>query len=659
MSWNEGIDTNSPTYEFITATDEAIRSVAGPGTGKSFAIKRRIAKLISEGNDPEKILAVTFTRTAAADLKNEISSLSISGSDKVTAKTLHSLCMQFLFREDILSELSRKPRIMFSHEIKTMLHDINKHSYGNLRDKEDKVRAYESAWARLQHEEPGFSKTEIDSKFEEELLAWMKFHNCLLIGEIIPFTLNYLQDNPHSALNNLFDIILIDEYQDLNKAEQELLFELSDLSKVVIVGDDDQSIYSFKFAHPEGIREIAFRYTSCRIINFTVCRRCPQKVVELANNLIHNNSDRTLDTLLPYEENDDGIIDIIQWNTLDNEIFGIAEIVEKEINSGINPEDILILTPRRLIGYELRDIINSKGIKAKSYFRENSLPSDIVRYAFSILYYIAYPNDDVVLRYLLGYKSQTKLNNQYTIIREYSEKTNIPVHEVFNKLNLDEIKIKRISSIHKRYNEIQDEVNELKEYIRKNYENIIDYFIKNENDEIYFEELSSIVEDTINEFDELKFETEDEFWSWYKEVIDSISIQISMPEVPTDIDHVRIMSLHSSKGLSSKIVIITTAIQQLLNYIPEDLDEIEKDRLREEQRRLFYVALTRCKCEPDVFPGKLIISSCVSISGRDALQMNIPSRVDQLRTVRATQFIKELGRTAPRTIKGERYINNN
>jgi superfamily I DNA/RNA helicase len=391
MSWEDGIDINSPTYEFITAQDEVIRSVAGPGTGKSFAIKRRIAKLISEGNDPNRILAVTFTRTAASDLKKEISNLSIDGSELVTAKTLHSLCMQFLFREDILSDLSRKPRIMFSHEIKTMLHDIHGDSYGKLRDKEDKVRAYEAAWARLQHDEPGFSKNEIETHFENELIQWMKFHDCLLIGEVIPFTLKYLQDNPHSPLKTLFDTILIDEYQDLNKAEQELLIELSDLCNIVIVGDDDQSIYSFKFAHPEGIREIPDRYNECRKIDFSICRRCPKKIVELANNLIQHNTDRTLDNLIPFPDNDDGIVNVIQWDTLENEIFGIAEIVAKEINNGLEPEDILILTPRRLIGYELRDIINSKGIQAKSYFRENSLPSEIVRYAFSLLYYTGIP----------------------------------------------------------------------------------------------------------------------------------------------------------------------------------------------------------------------------------------------------------------------------
>jgi superfamily I DNA/RNA helicase len=106
-------------------------------------------------------------------------------------------------------------------------------------------------------------------------------------------------------------------------------------------------------------------------------------------------------------------------------------------------------------------------------------------------------------------------------------------------------------------------------------------------------------------------------------------------------------------------VIITTAIQQLLNFLPDDLPENEKKRIIEEQRRLFYVAITRCKCDKNIYPGKLIISSCVKISGRDALQMNIPSRVDQQRTVYATPFIREMGRSAPRTIKGEDFLTMN
>jgi hypothetical protein len=134
-----------------------------------------------------------------------------------------------------------------------LLYDLSP-NFGNKRDRNKRIRAYEAAWARLQHEEPGYAADPDDQRFERVLLDWLRFHRGMLIGEIIPQVYQYLRDNPAAPELHLYDHSLVDEYQDLNRAEQGVIDLIRNTASLCIVGDDYQSLYSFKFAHPAGIR---------------------------------------------------------------------------------------------------------------------------------------------------------------------------------------------------------------------------------------------------------------------------------------------------------------------------------------------------------------------------------------------------------------------
>lgn len=112
-----GLEVTSPAYSFAASEATRLRTVAGPGTGKSFALRRRIARLLEEGTEPRRVLAVTFTRTAAADLKAEIQALNVEGASQVIARTLHSLCFEILGREQVFRHLQRQARPLLEHEI--------------------------------------------------------------------------------------------------------------------------------------------------------------------------------------------------------------------------------------------------------------------------------------------------------------------------------------------------------------------------------------------------------------------------------------------------------------------------------------------------------------------------------------------------------------
>lgn len=183
MAWSDHLDPTSPAYRIASDAGPRIRVLAGPGTGKSFAIKRRITRLLEEGTDPTRVLAVTFTRMSAADLLRDIRSLEAPGAQQVLARTLHAECFRILGKNAVLQITGRTPRALSTFEIEPLLADLRPASPGSdKRAIRRLIRDYESAWARLQHEQPGAPRDADAQTFEAALLAWMRFHRAILIG---------------------------------------------------------------------------------------------------------------------------------------------------------------------------------------------------------------------------------------------------------------------------------------------------------------------------------------------------------------------------------------------------------------------------------------------------------------------------------------------
>jgi DNA helicase-2/ATP-dependent DNA helicase PcrA len=142
-------------------------------------------RLLEEGADPAKILQVTFTKVPAEDLHRELVNMHVMGCDQLRGSTLHSLGMRILNQQNVLASTGRVARPLNRFEVEPLLYDLSD-AFGKKREKEKRIRAYEAAWARLQHEEPGFALSEEDQAFERSLASWLRFHERMLIGEIVP-----------------------------------------------------------------------------------------------------------------------------------------------------------------------------------------------------------------------------------------------------------------------------------------------------------------------------------------------------------------------------------------------------------------------------------------------------------------------------------------
>ena len=642
MSWDEGIE-GQQCLEIAKTDSTPLRIMAGPGTGKTFALMRRIARILEENVNPSEFLLVTFTRTTAADLVRALNKLDVQKADNIKAGTLHSFCFSTLNREGVLEITGRNPRPLLNYEVRFLKEDIKQQGLGGIREIDEKLKAFEAAWARLQSDEPGWPQNDEDRSFQQALQDWLVFHEAILIGELVPETLRYLRDNPACTERNRYKYVFVDEYQDLNKAEQKLIDLLSENASFMLIGDEDQSIYeSFRFSHPEGIANYANDHQETHDIPLNECRRCPKKIVKLANHLIQINKLRAYPTILnPRAENRDGEVHVVQWETMEEEVNGLAKYIKNKIDDGtVNVGKVLVLSPSRQFGYKIKDKLRELEVNAYSFFHEEALEGNPKKQgeneaqkAFTLLTLLVNPSDKVALRCWLGFDTTTLATAPYQRIRHYCEENGDTPKNVVEKLNNGEIQIPRTQNLVKRYKELNQIFQEI-EGIRGH--DLVNHLFPKENDWAEpFRLLLECIEDDVTS----------------SHILEELRTNITQPEMPMDVDYVRIMSLYKSKGLTVDLVVICGCIDGLIPFRDYKLSGAELNRKLEEQRRLFYVGITRTT-------NIIVISSCSKVP-RDLIhkmRVRLIGLDWQYGNTITSPFISELGPDLPRSIRGEEWI---
>ncbi|MCB0518489.1 MAG: ATP-dependent helicase [Lewinellaceae bacterium] len=642
MPWSDNLDINSAAYDIAASPNPSLRVIAGPGTGKSFAMKRRVARLLEEGEAASSILPVTFTRVAAEDLHRELVGMGVEGCEDIQGVTLHSLSFRILMRNHVLQVTGRTPRPLNEFEIKVLEADLQD-QHGGIRAVRRKIKAYEAAWARLQIHQPGYALSPDDRAFEDDLLGWMRFHRAMLIGEVIPQVYEYLRLNPLAPERTEFAHILVDEYQDLNRAEQGVIQFLSEQAQVCIVGDDDQSIYSFKHAHPEGIRNWHTTRPNTHDITLGECRRCPVRVTQMANSLIsHNQSRPQPRSLTPIYENGEGDVRIIQYDALDREVRGVADLITSLLGQGYTPGEILVLAQRGVIGTPIYNELVGRAIPVKSYYAEAELDAEETQKRFALLKLFVNRDDRVALRWLLGLNSNNWRAPAYKRVREYCEQHGMTPWACMSQLEAGTLRLSHTQQLVAQFRELISDLETLSAY--GDFSRVIDDLFPDGDESV--RDLRTLALRTIEEIgteDPVIFLTE-------------LSSAISQPDIPLEIEEVRIMSLHKSKGLSSPVTIIAGCVDGLLPKQPDtDLTQAEQDADLEEQRRLFYVGITRVKSiQRENKPGTLILTYSRYMAMANAMGAGITPATLQngVALLHASRFISELGPYAPNPIGG-------
>ena len=639
MPWNDGLE--DPSLSIAATDDSPLRVRAGPGTGKTFTLIRRITRLLENDVEPKRILVCTFTRTAADDLKRELDALEVAGASSVRATTVHALCFGILSQNAVLGITGRVARPLLKYETRFLLEDLYNGIFENIHKRRERLEAFESAWARLQTDQPGWPNDPIDRKFQRHLLDWLKFHDTMLIGELVPEALRYLRTNPAIRERSAFSHVLVDEYQDLNAAEQEFIRLISENAQLTIIGDENQSIYSFKYAHPQGISEFHSRHVGTVDATLDLCRRCPTSIVDMANYLISCSPRRSEHTLIPRPENGAGEVRIVQWRSMEREAQGIARFIEQRIEAGVDPGRVLVLAPLRQFGYGIRDALNKGGVQAHSFFQEEALdgnPKKIdecrVQMAFTLLTLLANPKDSVALRCWCGFGSSDLRRGAWGRIRNLCVEKNIALSAALEGIRRKQLRISSGLHIIRRLEELHVQLQQLASLRGSR---LVDALFPDEDSD--FSQIRSMAIEIEEDADA-------------SQTLEHLRKGIIQPELPTDVDYVRVMSLHKSKGLTADLVVVMGCIEGLIPTRPhsDSVTQEEIDVAVEEQRRLFYVAITRAR--------KILVLSGVTDLPRNLahkMRVEIHNRGNTARTI-ITRFIDELGPTRPEPTAGQQLL---
>lgn len=271
--WLEGLQ-GPHLPAFILSDKPIIRIVAGPGSGKTTGLKRRVQRFVEgEGVPHGRIFVGTFTRAVAADLRTEL------GEDiKVT--TLHSLAYELL-RDHPAARQGYALRFLLAYEEQCLLYDVASEvtHLPALKDRQEALLRQQSARSER--------KALPDAEFAGAVSKWLREHGGMLIGEVVHLAITALE--AEDIPRGMYDHVVVDEYQDLTAAEQELVELIwSRAGSLVVLGDDNQSIYGFRFNHPGGIGEFASKWAveDFDDLGIPENRRCGECIVDIANQMM-------------------------------------------------------------------------------------------------------------------------------------------------------------------------------------------------------------------------------------------------------------------------------------------------------------------------------------------------------------------------------------
>lgn len=394
LPWLAGVN-GTQVLPLIESDEKAIRVEAGPGTGKSFGLARRVARLMhKQGKNVagKEILIVAFNRVIAKQLKNDISrELAKCGvkhgpKEGPVIRTVHALCLEVI---------GQGIRLLLPHEKEAMLydvleeHEVLRETYTRHRDADQALRDHEA-------------KHEKHPALWAAVTKWLKRHNARLISELPSILLDHIHGGDFEDLE--YRHIIVDEFQDLTPCEQLLFAKLkSKNGSFVAMGDSRQSIYTFRGNDRAGLKNLGILLKPAKITDFamTECMRCPPDVVNAANQLMQLAPGAKI---TPGNTNPSRI-GVLHWDSPDQEAAGLAKIITKSIEA--NPTDShLVMVTRKSFGFLLRDRIAEIDPKlpVDLCFSESLLETWPTREAF-LLFCLLLAPDEPTWRAWLGYQN--------------------------------------------------------------------------------------------------------------------------------------------------------------------------------------------------------------------------------------------------------------
>ena len=604
---------NNSQLESTLQMDGPMIVIAGAGSGKTRVLTYKIAYLMTEGVDPFNILALTFTNKAAKEMKERIATIVGNEAKNLWMGTFHSVFARILRIEAHKIGYTSNFTIYDSDDSQKLVSRIIKEF--NL-DKDQ--YKYKSIFSRISSMKNSFI-TPNNYLNNEELLLSDKISNrskfyqiyneyverCFKAGamdfdDLLLKTNELLNSYPDtlSKYQNIFKYILVDEYQDTNHSQYLIIRALSDkFQNICVVGDDAQSIYSFRGANINNILNFQKDFPDSKIFRLEQNYRSTKNIVNAANSLIENNQKRLKKNV--WTENESGEKISVNKLLTDGEEgrFVASSIFENKMQSQLQNSDFAILYRTNAQSRSFEDALRKKNISYRVYgglsFYQRKEIKDVLAY----LRLLINPDDEQAFKRIINFPArgigQTTLNkiaveaknssvSDYIFIKDLLKSSEILNNSTKNKL-LDFVIM--IESIKNKI-EHADVFDITKEVLKQSglynlYKN--DESLEGINRIQNIEELLNGIKDFV--------ENNEKSQASVSSFLQDVALATDQDNDTNDNNKVSLMTVHLAKGLEFPYVYIVGLEE---NLFPSAMNLNSRTEL-EEERRLFYVALTRAE----------------------------------------------------------------
>ena len=594
---------NENQLKAILKTQGAVMVIAGAGSGKTRVLTNRIAYLIAEKNVLESnILAITFTNKAAKEMKERIYSLVGETSKYIWINTFHSMCVRILRQHIDLLGYNKNFTILDTSEQKTIIKNIVKElnlsedSYqpNNIlkiisNSKNSMISVNEmKAKARF-----GFMKNV--AEIYEYYQKYLKKNSVLDFDDLILKTIVLFEKHPEvlAIYQNKFEYIHVDEYQDTNVIQYKLIKMLSEVHKnICVVGDDDQSIYSWRGACSDNIINFEKDYEDVEVIFLDQNYRSNSTILDAANAVIKNNTDRKDKALWSENKGGDKITVYSAANDKD-ETDDIAKKILDLKAQGVDYKDIAILYRANYLSRSMENSCMVFGIPYKLIGSLKFLQRQEIRDLLAYMNVIVNKNDEFSLRRIINVPKRGIGASSMAKIDNYAEQYGLSLFEALKNIDMIGVSKKIITNIHL-LTQLIEKYSQTEQY---SIEDLIVGIYKDSGYESMLKESAdAYAESRIENISELVSSAK-QFSSMNDNLIDFIS-EMSLTSDADDEnedDSVVLSTVHAAKGLEYRVVFIMGLEENLFPSI-RDAESSEDERNKmEEERRLAYVAITRAK----------------------------------------------------------------
>ncbi|MBU1937120.1 ATP-dependent helicase [bacterium] len=321
------------------------RVLAGPGTGKSTTAAALARRLLDE-DQPPRLKFLTFTRAATDELSKKLPA-AIQASSLERPSTIHSFSLSILLQNPGCASFPQPLRIPDNYEFKKLIRQhLAQRNQVDVKKLDHLITEMAAKWESLDDSEDSHITPEERARFMGAWLQHRRIFGYTLIQELPDLFRCALRDN-HDLHGVDYNLLIVDEYQDLNACDLEVLWRLAERgSSILAIGDDDQSIYSRRKAHPVAIRQFLEQHQTNNDYKLTICHRSPRRIIDWAQYVIQGDTGRE-DRNPPQcrEDAPEGIVGLLNFKGDKSEARGVADIVLWLINTRrIPPSEILILS---------------------------------------------------------------------------------------------------------------------------------------------------------------------------------------------------------------------------------------------------------------------------------------------------------------------------